>query len=440
MSIVHVRWRWPFLLSGAVLVVLTSSPALAQPSPGTPEARAEVERGKKALERKQASEAIAAFRHAVELDPRFLDAHQQFVFAARWRSGEKPDVATPNLRQLYAQWIAQAPGNAVLQFMAAQLEEDLDKIDAYYQRAVALDPKFAHAWFRLAMDADHRGDRKSRNEYGRRAAEADPDDPQYLFYYASMVWESDPARWTKLALQVVERFPNTERAPQALYWLGYRAPTDAQKIAHFERLKRDYPPEKSRWSLNGAMELCRLYAASQPERALALAREMVARFSVEGKVADPTLAHMGRTVWTERVNIEETVQRARAAMASGKADEALALLDGLKLPVGDEPTATRVNLLKAEAEAASAEPSRAYERLATLVAVEPREPYVGALSRIAAGQKRGEADVKADLRQRREKLAKPAPDFTLASYLDDAAVTLSALRGKVVLLDFWYPG
>src|SRR6187431_3117143 len=34
-------------------------------------------------------------------------------------------------------------------------------------------------------------------------------------------------------------------------------------------------------------------------------------------------------------------------------------------------------------------------------------------------------------------LGKPAPDFTLSGFSSEETVTLSALKGKVVLIDFW---
>ena len=60
-----------FVLCCLALLAVPSV-ASAQVSNGTPEARAEVARGEKALEAKQVDEAIAAYRHAVDLDPLFL--------------------------------------------------------------------------------------------------------------------------------------------------------------------------------------------------------------------------------------------------------------------------------------------------------------------------------------------------------------------------------
>ena len=145
-----------------------------------------------------------------------------------------------------------------------------------------------------------------------------------------------------------------------------------------------------------------------------------------------------RTQWQDLIAMEETIQSARAASNAGEFAKAVARLESVKLPAGVEPT--RLNLLEAEAETAGGDVAGAYDRLANLVAAQPRDDYVKALSRAAADLKRRASDVKADLRGRRDKLARPAPDFTLTNYTDGKPMALSSLRGKVVLLDFWYPG
>ena len=50
------------------------------------------------------------------------------------------------------------------------------------------------------------------------------------------------------------------------------------------------------------------------------------------------------------------------------------------------------------------------------------------------------AQVTADLKARRDKQAKPAEEFDLENYLDGSKASLAKYRGKVVLLNFWYPG
>jgi hypothetical protein len=70
------------MLAPCAALCLAAAPALvAQAGQGTAEARAEYERGREAAKQKLTDAAIAAFRRAIELDPRFFDAHERFVSA-----------------------------------------------------------------------------------------------------------------------------------------------------------------------------------------------------------------------------------------------------------------------------------------------------------------------------------------------------------------------
>ena len=65
-----------------------------------------------------------------------------------------------------------------------------------------------------------------------------------------------------------------------------------------------------------------------------------------------------------------------------------------------------------------------------------RRERLGAAAK-AAGRSPAETD--AAVWAARDARAKPAADFTLTS-LDGKPVSFSSLRGKVVLLNFWFPG
>jgi hypothetical protein len=48
--------------------------------------------------------------------------------------------------------------------------------------------------------------------------------------------------------------------------------------------------------------------------------------------------------------------------------------------------------------------------------------------------------VRADLQARREKTAKMAQGFELEAYRDHAKVSLASYKGKIVFLNFFFPG
>ena len=83
---------------------------------------------------------------------------------------------------------------------------------------------------------------------------------------------------------------------------------------------------------------------------------------------------------------------------------------------------------------------RRTEMLAALVAAEPKPALVAALEQYGAQAGRASDDIRGDLRQRREKEARAAPAFENESYVDGRKVSLASQRGRVFVLNFWYPG
>jgi Tfp pilus assembly protein PilF len=429
--------RCPGLKPGTYVVILIVLAALcagmprvgfAQVSKGTPAARAEFERGQAAVTQKQNDVALAAFRKAIEIDPTFFDAHQQFVSQTYQQIGyDKRPEAVAKLRATYGEWVAAQPKNAVLHYFLGTFEENPDKADVHFIRAVELDPKFAQAYQDLSFHAEMRGDNAQARAFLKKAADSAPDDPGYAFYYAFSFDETDLAQWKRLSLALVDRFPTHERAAQALYWLGLRAPTETEKLQYLERLKRDFPAAKFSWSASGMEPLFEAYAKSRPDKAVALAREMTAT----GPAGD-----LDR--WKALLAIEDALLKARDLVGAKKPGDALAALEALQPP--KRASLTQLHLAKANAEHAMGQPQKAYDRLADLVATEPAPDLHAALFAQAKRMNRPPAQVKSDLQARREKQAKPAEEFELENYLDRSKATLQKYRGKVVLLNFWYPG
>ena len=59
--------------------------------------------------------------------------------------------------------------------------------------------------------------------------------------------------------------------------------------------------------------------------------------------------------------------------------------------------------------------------------------------RVEHFRSKSEAETEAALWTTRDALSREAPPFALTA-LDGTSVTLESLRGKVVLLNFWFPG
>jgi len=81
----------------------------------------------------------------------------------------------------------------------------------------------------------------------------------------------------------------------------------------------------------------------------------------------------------------------------------------------------------------------AYTGLADVVAKTPSDELLAALRKLGGSLQKSAEQVDADVRRLREAAAKPAPAFTLPDYPGRKSVSLSDYKGKIVLINFWYP-
>ena len=223
----------------ALLAALALSAAFAQPaavSQGTPEARAAFDQARTAATAGDTAKAASLYRQAIDIDPRYVDAHDGYISATlevafaydeQKHAGnvEARTQAEQELKTLYEGWAKAHPDNAVYEWALAKLsDKDWNAAEQHLKRAVAISPAFAHAYQDLSLIAELRGNNPQRIEYLKKAAELNPTEPSYFFYYASAMKDADAEASRKLLQEAATRFPATERGAQGLYWAAYDTP------------------------------------------------------------------------------------------------------------------------------------------------------------------------------------------------------------------------
>ena len=396
------------------------------PAQSPTEEKTQWEAGEAARKKQDWATAVAAYRRVVELNPNHDEAHAQFVMASyRTRKPEESDAVRKELFPLYQSWAAKHPRNAQLQLQLGYLcGTEKSKAEPYFQKAATLDPKLAKAWMELSLIAEIRGENQPRLAYLKKAAEVTPEDPSYLFYYSHAMRESDPTEYRRLTQTLLKRFPQHERAAQALYWLAFETHDLQEKFQTLEQLRRDFPPAKFSWSNSAMDQLFDLHAQSEPAQALALAEEMV---QLDPKDKD----------WANKLAMQQNVVRARHLMVERKFAEAAALLETAAAPRYTYTNA--LHLMKAEAYDLGGDPTKAFESLLKVVVMEPKDELLPALQRYGTKLGKSAAQMSADMWRGRDEQAKPFKEFALAKYTGTGNATINDYRGKVVLVNFWYP-
>src|SRR5215471_5289138 len=206
---------------GGLRLAMVVVAALAAPAPpqtaGTADAkaRAAFDRAMGALRDDHRATAARLFREAIEADPRFVAAHEQYIET-------RQDESRPEIEALYEGWAAAHPDNPVYEWGLAKIAGNASHAaEAHLRRAIAIDSSFAPAHADLAMVAELKGDSRAVLDSLKRASDLDPSNAAYAFRYAYATKAVDPAASNRLLQQVADRFPGTDEGARALYWATF---------------------------------------------------------------------------------------------------------------------------------------------------------------------------------------------------------------------------
>jgi thiol-disulfide isomerase/thioredoxin/Tfp pilus assembly protein PilF len=418
----------------ALLAALWLNPsASAGSTPATPASQAILDRAASLAKEQRMAEAAESFFAAIEADRDNYAAHEaliKFMHSLRREAGQPGHEVVPAIEARYAEWEKKYPQSAGVNFgLGVRYHDEEDpRAKPYLLKVVALDPACAQGWSMLSGDAERWGNKPGASEYMLKASQAEPDNADYAFYYASGLGITAPEKWEAASLEVARRFPSSERGAQALYWLGQKSAGDAKRIAFWEQARAAFPPGKFMWTGYSMESLFEAYLRTTPDKAIALARDMAAGLKDEEAKA-----------WSERVDFAKAFQAARTLADIGSHAEALAVIE--KLPVGRRtanPGLTQ--LLKAEVMAGAGKSQAAYDSIVQRFAGSPEDELKAALEKYGAPLGKNVAQIDADVWAARDAAAKPAPAFDLGLYTSDKSLSLASLKGKVVFVTFWFPG
>ncbi|HEX7917623.1 redoxin family protein [Rudaea sp.] len=395
---------------------------------------------------KKFAEAASSLVRAIDLDPEFIAAHERLQnvsadlkFAAYEDKKLEPQFKAVKklIDDKYKEWEKRYPDSLGIAYGMGNrfAAEESPKARDYLLKVIQRDPGNAKTYSLLSQDADRRGDLKAALEYVQKASSAEPQSADYAFQYASGLKHIDRAKWEAASLDIAKRFPTSERGAQALYWLGMNAEGDARRIAVWEQLRSQFPPQKFNWSANAMAPLFEAYLRTDPAKAVNFAEKMKAAATT--KANDE--AEKSAKDWDKRITLAKTVVDVNRGLSQGRPDQAMAMLDKLAAERTSSNTAMIVRL-KAQVMAAAGKRQDAYENLLTQLTKAPDEDTHAALQQYGKQLGKTEAQVEADLNTRLDAAAKPATPFTLQTYASGETVSLDKLKGKVVLITFWFPG
>lgn len=416
----------------------------APPSP----AAAHIASAKQAQQKRDLAGAVAEYRLAVEADPDNADAHSGFISATQSFEYDKAGLgkaettaerrtalyggrtaAAKTLADFYAALDARHPTSAAVKWAMGRVDSDApDKAEAYYRKAIALDPHFARAYLdigRLALEADDRG---KAAEFLGKASECEPANDYYAYLAATARKTIDRSQYLRAIDTLIQRFAKSAWAARGLADSAVgSAPADA--VQRLERMRREFPDT---FKEGYAPRLFDAYlSAGAAVRASEFASAQLAS-APAGRQQDQ---------WKARVAYGDAIVEARRLMEAGKSAEVRAFVD--KTIAAQSQSGTdrkRLDIIWASAASAAGDHAAALDRLIDMVAAAPTAEGRAELEKCRIAAKRTPDDVERAVWERRTKTAQAMADFTLGRLDTGAKVHLGDLRGKVVLVNFWFPG
>lgn len=362
------------------------------------------------------AEEIQKARTALDPDMNNIKAHKTYIYAM--------GLINPVLVAQYKAWMKEYPENVNIPLTIGTVfyNAEMPEAKEFLIRAAAMEPQNAKIWLMLSEDANRRGENDLSTEYIRKAALADTSNAGYAIGYLMSFQNSTPDDYEQKVFDFVKRFPENEHGAQALYWLALRATSLSDRINYFETLRKLYAPQQYNWSASGMTALADIYLQTDLGKATTLISEM-------GEKSD----------WKIRKQVAESLIRIDKMEQDHHYKAAIVELDQVKLPRHNNMS-DFITLKKSALLEKAGDVKAAYDSLAIKFAKLPTDELYTALEWYGRETGKNKEQVDKDIETIRNSTTIPAYPFDLGLYTSNDKLNLNNLKGKVVLLTFWFPG
>jgi len=344
---------------------------------------------------------------------------------------EKYKIEADAKQAKYEKLAKDNPNKAVYPLILANMNQyEPVKMQEYLYKAQQLEPNNIDVLKTVAQFEKLKGNNARANELFKKISDQDPLDEDAAFTYYLSLSDVDLKQFKEKTQEFIKRFPSSERGAFLYSRIADRA-DESEQVAYLEKLRSAYPPDKNQTSMSGMTDLFSIYLRSSPDKALAFAREILSVASENDKKE-----------WQSFIDFLTNYKQVDSLLKNNKSSEALQILEKTKLPSRSQATreaTIRFNLLKASAQAANGQTEAAYEDLKTFYIKSPSDEVRGEMTKLGKNLGKKESQIENEIQTGIAGLAKPFKDFSLGLYDQDKNVSLADYRGKVVLLNFWYP-
>ncbi|WP_167018094.1 TlpA disulfide reductase family protein [Chitinophaga sp. Cy-1792] len=362
------------------------------------------------------TEEIAKARAVVTANIDSFKAHRSYIFAM--------GIDNPLVVSEYKAWMKKYPNNVNIPLAVGTVfyTNEMPQAREFLLKASSMTPGNAKVWSMLADDALCRGEQAQFREFLRKATLADTTNAGYAGAYLRTFRDDNAAEYKHKVYEFVKRFPESDYGAWVLCELAEATADLNVKIGYYEDLRKLYPPQKFGWSAAGMTALADIYLQTDLQKALILTDEM-------GDGKD----------WKLRRQIAESLISINKLQQEKNYPAAMLEFDKIKLPryndISDYIALKGASLLDE-----SGNVKAAYDSLAVIFAKNPTDKLYTALTLYGEKSGKNKDQVDQEIEMIRNEAAVSAYPFDLDLYTGKGKLKLNDLKGKVVLLTFWFPG
>jgi len=346
-----------------------------------------------------------------------IEAHKTYIYAVG--IGD-----TTFLKAQYQQWIKERPDdvNIPLAIGTVYHNAEMPQAKEFLEQADKIKPQDPQILSMLSADAFTRGDAVQGIRYKEEAMLTDPSNMKYKVSYISSLEKADPDIYKQKVLDFIKQYPTNQSSAYLLYWLASGTTNIDKKISYLEALRKLFPPQKFDWSASGMIELADIYLQKDIQKALALINEM-------GDGKD----------WRLRKQLAGSLIKINGCEKDQNYTAAATEIEQVALPkfnyINDY-----ITLRKAFLQEKAGNDKIGYNNLIAKFAKTPTDSLYSLLKLFGYKMNKDSARIAKDVDSVRYNTAVDAYPFNLGLYTGRDSLKLKDLKGKVVLLTFWFPG
>ncbi len=363
---------------------------------------------------------------AVETDMKNLDLHNRFIRSFRGKN--------QLLDSQYVVWAAKYPYIREVPFAIGRYYaiQELSQARDWLFRTVKIDSLMAEAWVLLSYDAGRRGDRNLEQDYLLKALNTGNATSKDFLNYAYYYKNKDQEKFHTLLSELIQKFKGDPNSAWALSLIAQDTQDKQKKKVLYDSLYNEYSGTKLSEAESG-LSLYFLELLDEDPRAAHL---LVRKILDDGKLK--------KWRWVDKEKVARQFFTVDSLLLAGDMSQASKVADSIDLmdPHKAEHIMAEESLLllKAKVNKYNNLLKAAYDSLILYYSKKPSGKVFSALLANAGDMSISRDSLYKDIWKIRDSLSKPATDFSLVNFLDGQKVSLSDLKGKVVLLTYWFPG